>query len=67
LIAAVTLGVLSANGSPLQLISAGAGSAAIQDLPWALVPAVLVPFFLITHGIVFAQLQARRSEACVTA
>lgn len=60
LIAAVTFGVISANGSPLQLIHAGAGSAAVQLLPWSLIPTVLVPFYLITHGIVFAQLRARR-------
>ena len=63
LIAAVALGVVSANGSPLQLIHAGAGSAAVQLLPWALIPTVLVPFYLITHGIVFAQLRARRIGA----
>jgi hypothetical protein len=63
LIAAVTLGVISANGSPLQLIHAGAGSAAVQLLPWALIPTVLVPFYLISHGIVFAQLRARRIGA----
>jgi hypothetical protein len=63
LIAAVTLGVISANGSPLQLIHAGAGSAAVQLLPWSLIPTVLVPFYLISHGIVFAQLRARRIGA----
>jgi hypothetical protein len=63
LIAAVALGVLSANDAPLQIIHAGVGSAAVQVLPWALIPTVLVPFYLITHGIVFAQLQVRRSGA----
>jgi hypothetical protein len=63
LIAAVTLGVISGNGSPLQLIHAGAGSAAVQLLPWALIPTVLVPFYLISHGTVFAQLRARRIGA----
>jgi hypothetical protein len=30
-------------------------------MPWLLIPAVLVPFYLITHGIVYAQLrQAQR-------
>jgi hypothetical protein len=61
LIAAVFLGVTSANGSPLQLFHAGAGSGAVTLLPWALIPAVLVPFYLITHGIVFAELR-RASE-----
>ena len=59
LFAAIALGVISANGSPLQLIHAGAGSAAVQVLPWALIPSVLVPFYLIAHGIIFAQLRAR--------
>jgi hypothetical protein len=63
LIAAVVLGVISSNGSPLQLIHAGAGSAAIQVLPWSLIPTALVPFYLITHAIVFAQLRARRAQA----
>jgi hypothetical protein len=61
LVVAVTLGVLSADGSPLQLIHAGVGSAAMQSLPWSLVPTVLVPFFLISHGVVFAQLRRSRS------
>jgi hypothetical protein len=60
LILAVSLGMLSRNGSPLQLIHAGVGTAAMQTLPWAFVPTVLVPFFLIAHGIIFARLRARR-------
>ena len=59
LIVAVTLGTVSANGSPLQIIHAGAGSDAVYSLPCSLIPTVLVPFFLIVHGIVFAQLRAR--------
>jgi hypothetical protein len=62
LIAAVTLGMTSAQGSPLQLIHAGVGSEAMQHLPFSLVPTVLVPFFLITHAIVAAQLVARRVQ-----
>lgn len=60
LVVAVALGVTSANGSPLQLIHAGAGSAAITTLPWALVPLVLVPAYLIGHALVFAHLRAAR-------
>jgi hypothetical protein len=62
LIVAVALGLISRNGSPLQLIHAGVGSAAMQTLPWAFVPTVLVPFFLIDHGIIFAHLGARRLD-----
>lgn len=60
LLVAVGLGIASAGGSPVQLIHAGAGSEAMQYLPYALVPTVLVPFYLITHGIVAAQLAAVR-------
>jgi hypothetical protein len=59
LIIAVALGITSRNGSPLQIIQAGVGTAAMTTLPWSLVPSVLVPFFLIAHAIVFAQLRAR--------
>jgi hypothetical protein len=48
-------------GSPIQLIHAGMGSAAMQYLPYCLVPTVLVPFYLITHAIVAAQLAAPRA------
>lgn len=58
LIAAIVLGTLSFNGSFVQFIHAGAGSDAVALLPWSLIPTVLVPFYLITHGIVFAQLKS---------
>jgi hypothetical protein len=59
LVAAVTFGIISANGSPLQLIQVGEGSAAVQVLPWSLIPTVLVPMFLIVHAVIFAQLRVR--------
>ena len=62
LVIAVALGVISRNGSPLQLIHAGVGSAAMQFLPWAFVPTALVPFFIIAHGIVFARLRSRTMD-----
>jgi hypothetical protein len=65
LIVAVTLGVASAEGSPLQLFEVGAGSAAMQDLPWAFIPTVLVPFYLTVHAILFVQI--RRNESRVRA
>jgi len=61
LVVAVTLGITSAGGSPLQLIHAGVGSEAMQYLPYCLVPTVLVPFYLITHATVAAQLAAARA------
>jgi len=46
LVVAVTLGLISRNGSPVQLIHAGVGTAARQTLPWAFVSTALAPFFL---------------------
>jgi hypothetical protein len=63
LILAITLGVTSAEGSPLQIFMAAPGSAAMQQLPWSFVPTVLVPFWLILHAIIWAQLRGLRSKA----
>jgi hypothetical protein len=62
LIGAVALGVMSGNGSALQLIHAGAGSAAISTLPWSMVPLVLVPLFLIGHVTLFARMRAQSAD-----
>lgn len=63
LIAAVTLGIISANNSPIQLIHVGVGPAALFGLPWSLVPTVLVPFYLIAHGIIAVQLRQRAGRS----
>jgi hypothetical protein len=63
LIVAVVLGLISRNGSPLQFIHAGVGTAAMQTLPWAFVPTVLVPVFLITHAIIFMRIHAESLDA----
>lgn len=60
LVLAVAFGMTSAQGSPFQFFHFGAGSAAMQLLPFSLVPTVLVPFYLITHGIIAVQLLERR-------
>jgi hypothetical protein len=56
LIVAVTLGIISAPGSPLQLIGGTVGSTAVWMLPWSNIPTLLVPFYLTTHAIIFAHL-----------
>lgn len=64
LVVAVTLGIASAPGSPLQIFDVGSGSTAISILPWSLIPTVLVPFYLIVHAILFVQLrQAPRQHS----
>src|SRR5262245_19976555 len=62
LIVGVTLALISRNGSPLQLLDVGLGSAAMQNLPWAFVPTALVPFFLMAHGVIFARMLARSAD-----
>jgi hypothetical protein len=57
LILAIFLGVTSAEGSPVQIFTAAPGSAAMQQLPWSFVPTVLVPFWLILHAVIWAQLR----------
>jgi ABC-type uncharacterized transport system permease subunit len=65
LVAAVGLGLTSANGSPVQIFHMGVGSEAMQQLPFCLTPTVLVPFYLITHAVVAAQLIASRRKTRV--
>lgn len=64
LVEAVALGVLSAPGSPLQIFGGAVGSTAMWSLPWSSIPTLLVPFYFITHGIIFARLLQgeRRSD-----
>lgn len=66
LITAVFLGITSAPGSPLQLFHAVPGSAAMTTLPWALIPLVLVPTFLIGHALVFAHARAEATAGKAT-
>jgi len=56
LVLAITLGVTSAENA-LQVFSATPGSEAMQHAPWSFVPTVLVPFYLVMHAIVWAQLR----------
>jgi len=68
LVEAVVLGVLSAPGSPQQIFGGAVGSTAMWSLPWSTVPTVLVPFYFITHGIIFARLlQAKRQPGVLVA
>ena len=63
LVAALAFGIISANGSPLQLIHAGEGSQAVQMMPWSLIPTVLVPMFLIVHAVIFVRLADASSRS----
>ncbi len=56
LVAAIALGVMSAQGSALQVYPAP-GSEAMQHLPWSFVPTVLVPMWLVLHVVISVKLR----------
>ncbi len=56
LLAALTLGLTSAPGSPLQLFFDPPGSAAMATLPWALIPVFLVPQLIVSHLAIYRRL-----------
>jgi hypothetical protein len=60
LVSALTLGILSAPGAPFQQFGGSVGSTAIWTLPWSAIPTLLVPFYLVIHGIIFARLMRAR-------
>jgi hypothetical protein len=65
LMLAIGFGITSAEGSPLQLFP-GPGSKAMQHVPWSFVPTVLVPIWLILHGIIAVQLRRARLGQAAT-
>lgn len=61
LVVALALGVMT-GPSPLQIFGIGlSGPFVMLTLPWSLIPTVLVPFYLILHGIIYAQLRQKRA------
>jgi hypothetical protein len=62
LITAISLGVLSAPGSPLQLFAVP-GAPIMTTLPWVLIPGYLVPILFMTHVLMLAQLGAHAPAA----
>jgi hypothetical protein len=58
LIAAIMLGALSAPGSPLRIFTDGAGTLAMGELPWLMVPAMLVPIYLLMHLTIATRLRS---------
>lgn len=55
-VSAVTLGLTSQPGSPLQIFMDSPGTAILTDLPWRLIPGFFVPLFLMIHIALFIRL-----------
>jgi len=62
LITAIALGALSAPGTPFQVFTEAPGTNAMGTLPWVIIPAILVPLFLLTHLAIAVRLRAPYSE-----
>jgi hypothetical protein len=58
LVIAIALGVLSAPGTPFQVFTEGVGTTTMGELPWTLVPSMLVPLYLLVHLVIAAKLRA---------
>jgi hypothetical protein len=63
LLTAVTLGIGSAQEGRLRFIVEDAVPGTINALPWILIPAFLVPIYLLTHLALFARLLRERAPA----
>jgi hypothetical protein len=51
---------MSAPGTPLRVFTEGPGTAAMAQLPWMMIPTMLVPIYLLIHLTIAAKLRARR-------
>lgn len=57
LLVAVSLGALSAPNTPFRVFTEGPGTEAMTNVPWVLVPALLVPVFLLLHFVMAVRLR----------
>lgn len=58
LIDAVTLGALSAPGTPFRVFTEGPDTGAMGTLPWIMVPTMLVPIYLLVHFTIAAKIRS---------
>jgi uncharacterized membrane protein len=62
LIAAISLGALSAPGTPFRVFTQAPSTIAMGALPWVMIPAILVPLFLLMHLAIAIRLRASYTE-----
>jgi hypothetical protein len=58
LVVAVSLGALSMPNTPFHVFTKAPGTLAMTTVPWVLVPAMLVPIFLLIHLAIATRLRA---------
>lgn len=57
LVVAVLLGLFSAPGTPFYIFNEGPGTAVMTELPWLLIPSILVPIYLFIHFVITVKLK----------
>jgi hypothetical protein len=62
LVTAVSLGLLSAPGTPFQVFRDEPGTTAMGLLPWIMIPAILVPIYLVVHVTIAAKIRSHSPE-----
>ncbi len=62
LVLAVLLGGLSAQGAPWRVFTGGPGSLAITQLPWVLIPTMIVPIYFLLHFVIGVRLPTLARE-----
>lgn len=67
LVVAISLGLLSAPSTPFRVFTEGPGTLAMTALPWIMVPAMLVPLYLLIHLTIAAKLRLMRPTTQVAA
>jgi hypothetical protein len=67
LIVAIILGALSAPGTPIRIFTEAPGTAAMGTLPWAVIPTLLVPLYLMTHLAIAVRLRLADTRQGATA
>jgi Na+/pantothenate symporter len=58
----VLLGGLSAQGAPWLVFTDSPGSLAITQLPWVLIPAMIVPIYFLIHFVIGVRLRKLARE-----
>ena len=67
LVVAVSLGLLSAGGTPFRVFTDPPGMQAMTTLPWIFVPSIFVPIDLLAHLLIAVRLRAASQTAHTTA
>jgi hypothetical protein len=58
LVAAIFLGLFSAPNTPFRIFTEEPGTAALTQLPWIMVPSILVPAYMFIHFVIAVKLRA---------